>query len=146
MPTNDINDLLKNPEQIKQMIGLLSTLLEVAGQASPEATEDQDESSDTKAKTTTASKAKKTKKSFKPMQQKPQRENKFLSMPEAKMHKEDPELAQKLYKNPPTARTRKNTMIKAQCRICGKKETVQASLLYGGVERFKCNKCSTTPG
>jgi hypothetical protein len=137
MSTDNIKDLLKNPEQIKQMIGLLSALLESTSKEDVS-----DDETDTKteapAKKPTIARTQKTKKI--------QRENKFLSMPEVNMHKEDPDLAQKLYKQPPVARSRKLQMVNVRCRVCGKEEKVQASLLYGGVERFKCNKCSATPG
>jgi hypothetical protein len=133
MSTNfDLNELLKNPDQIKQIIGVLSSLLDAAQQA------DDNKVPETKT-TRSVSKIKKTKTKI-------QRENKFISMPEASMHKEDPELAQKLYKQPPIARNRKNQTMKAKCRVCGREEKIQSSLLYGGIERFKCNKCSTTPG
>jgi hypothetical protein len=133
MSTNfDLNELLKNPDQIKQIIGVLSSLLDAAQQA------DDNKVPETKA-ARSVSKTKKTKTKI-------QRENKFISMPEARMHKEDPELAQKLYKQPPIARNRKNQTMKAKCRVCGREEKIQSSLLYGGIERFKCNKCSTTPG
>jgi|APGre2960657404_1045060.scaffolds.fasta_scaffold00249_21 hypothetical protein len=133
MSTNfDLNELLKNPDQIKQIIGVLSSLLDAAQQA------DDNKVPETKT-TRSVSKIKKTKTKI-------QRENKFISMPEARMHKEDPELAQKLYKQPPIARNRKNQTMKAKCRVCGREEKIQSSLLYGGIERFKCNKCSTTPG
>lgn len=137
MSTDNIKDLLKNPEQIKQMIGLLSALLESTSQ--DDVVDDEaDIQTTTPTKQPSVAKSKKTKKI--------QRENKFLSMPEVNMHKEDPELAQKLYKQPPVARSRKLQMVSVRCRVCGKQEKVQASLLYGGVERFKCNKCSATPG
>lgn len=137
MSTDNIKDLLKNPEQIKQMIGLLSALLESTSQ--DDVVDDEaDTQTTTPTKQPNVAKSKKTKKI--------QRENKFLSMPEVNMHKEDPELAQKLYKQPPVARSRKLQMVSVRCRVCGKQEKVQASLLYGGVERFKCNKCSATPG
>jgi hypothetical protein len=140
MSTNNINDLLKNPDQIKQMIGLLSALLEAANadESSVEADiETEAKPKPRKSKEFNTKEAKKKKST---------RENKFLSMPEAAMYKEDPELAQKLYKQPPVARIRKLQMISVTCRVCGKQDKVQSSLLYGGMERFKCNKCSTTPG
>lgn len=129
----NLNDLLKNPEQIKQMIGLLSALLDATNNQQSTEVDDQQSSPNTKPEKI----HKKTK---------PQRENKFLAMPEANMHKEDPSLAAKLYKQPPMARTRRNQTVKARCRVCGREEVIQSSLIYGGVERFKCNKCSATPG
>jgi hypothetical protein len=137
MSTDNIKDLLKNPEQIKQMIGLLSALLESTSQEDVS-----EEATDTKVKTPAKQQSIAKTKKVKHIK----RENKFLSMPEVNMHKEDPGLAQKLYVQPPVARSRKLQMVSAKCRVCGKEEKVQASLLYGGIERFKCNKCSATPG
>lgn len=141
MPTNDVNDLLKNPEQIKQIISLLSNLLDAAGV---------ENNNDTSSTTSPKPKRQKQTKSFgkqnKSRGKHIEKENKFLSMPEANMYKEDPDLAKKLYKQPPVARGRKLQIIEARCRVCGKQEKVQASLIYGGIERFKCNKCSATPG
>ena len=142
MSTDNINDLLKNPEQIKQMIGLLSTLLETVNQQN-----NIDHSSDDEKDTTeTPDRLSINNKTVHRNKTKEPRENKFLSMPEATLHKEDPEIAKKLYKQPPMSRNRKNQTIKARCRVCGKEEKIQSSLLYGGIERFKCNKCSATPG
>jgi hypothetical protein len=140
MSTDNINDLLKNPDQIKQMIGLLSALLETVNTNASHIETD----IETEAKPKTLKSKEFTTKETK--KKKTTRENKFLSMPEAAMYKEDPELAQKLYKQPPVARSRKLQMVSVTCRVCGKQEKVQSSLLYGGIDRFKCNKCSTTPG
>jgi hypothetical protein len=140
MSTDNINDLLKNPDQIKQMIGLLSALLETANTNASSIGTDIETEAKPKPLQSKEFNTKETKK------KKTTRENKFLSMPEAAMYKEDPELAQKLYKQPPVARSRKPQMVSVTCRVCGKQEKVQSSLLYGGIDRFKCNKCSTTPG
>jgi hypothetical protein len=138
MSTNNIENILKNPEQIKQMIQMLSGLLEtIDNNTEKQISIDEVAESHPKQKQTGTRKNK---------YQKEKRENKFLSMPEANMHKEDPLIAEKLYKQSPIARTRKSQTIKVKCRICGKEEEVRASLIYGGVERFKCNRCSTTPG
>lgn len=140
MSTNNINDLLKNPDQIKQMIGLLSALLEEANTDASSIETDIETEAKPKPRQSKEFNTKETKK------KKTTRENKFLSMPEAAMYKEDPELAQKLYRQPPVARSRKLQMVSVTCRVCGKQDKVQSSLLYGGIDRFKCNKCSTTPG
>ncbi len=140
MSTDNINDLLKNPDQIKQMIGLLSALLEAANADASSTSIETDIEAKPKPRQSKEFNTKETK------NKKTTRENKFLSMPEATMYKEDPELAQKLYKQPPVARSRKLQMVSVTCRVCGKQDKVQSSLLYGGIDRFKCNKCSTTPG
>ena len=134
MSTNP-EDILKNPEQIKQLINLLSGLL-------PSDSDSSDEKPKTRKRTT----RKKTVSTSKKQPKKPQRENKFTDMPESQMFKEDPALAKKLYKQPPMRRRPKKGQTQAQCRICGKKENVSPGLLFGGIERFKCNKCSATPG
>lgn len=134
----NINDLLKNPDQIKQIISLLSTLLDASTQSTQSDTTEESQSSEETSTTTNIKTKTKTRETIK--------ENKFASMPEANMHKEDPDLAKKLYRQPPTSRSRPNKTVEARCRVCGRKEKVQSSLLYGGIDRFKCNKCSTTPG
>jgi len=139
MSTNNIENILQNPEQIKQMITLLSSLLETINQNTTV------ENTTEKVVSTNAIKNSKKQTKVRKNKKAPE-DNKFLSMPEANMFKEDPNVAEKLYRQSPIARTRKNQTIKAKCRICGKEEEVRASLLYGGLERFKCNKCSTTPG
>lgn len=144
MSTDNLQELLKNPEQIKQMINVLSTLLETVSKDNPSAdTDAAADTTDNKPKKTKRNRI--TKKQF-GTKEVTQKENKFLSMPEANMYKEDPEVAQKLYKLPPVSRGRKSQIVNARCRICGKEEKIQASLIYGGIDRFKCNKCSSTPG
>lgn len=73
------------------------------------------------------------------------RENKFLKMSEYKGHREDIEIDKKLAKLPPTERTRQAAMIDVSCRVCGKKEKVNANYV-DSPERYKCNKCSTAAG
>lgn len=140
MSTNDMSDLLKNPDQIKQMISLLSTLLEASTQSQNKPEHDEENNHNN------TQVVKHDQNTFNMKKTENTKENKFLSMPESSMYKEDPEIAKKLYKQPPMARNRKNQTIRARCRVCGKEEKIQSSLLYGGMERFKCNKCSATPG
>ena len=71
--------------------------------------------------------------------------NKFESMPEFQMCKEDLEFDHKVRKPPPSARNRDFDYIKVQCRVCGKKDEV-APALVESIERYKCNKCSTGAG
>lgn len=75
-----------------------------------------------------------------------ERPNKFLEMPEFSMHKADTIIDQKLSVQPPTPRTRKFTPIKVRCRVCGKEEEINPSLLASEKERYKCNKCSAIAG
>lgn len=127
----DLNDLAKNPEQIQALISLLSSLL-------PKKNEELD--SEVEVENTHNIKTKKVKNSKKNFV------NKFLSMPESKMHKEDTAIDKLLQVYPPTERQRKTPLIKVQCRVCGKKETVATTLATESRGRYKCNVCSTTPG
>ena len=71
--------------------------------------------------------------------------NKFNSMSEFNMCKEDIEIDKKIRKPPPSARNRPFDFIKVQCRVCGKSEKVAPSLVET-IERYKCNKCATGAG
>lgn len=71
--------------------------------------------------------------------------NKFDTMAESGMHKDDVEIDRKLRKLPPTQRSRNYKPVKVKCRVCGKEEQTNPSLIES-VERYKCNKCSTSAG
>lgn len=72
--------------------------------------------------------------------------NKFDSMPEKNMHKQDTIIDKKLWgDNKPTERTRSFQTVSVRCRICGKSEDINPSLI-DSVERYKCNKCATVSG
>lgn len=150
MPANrNKKDLLKNPEQIQQMIDLLQTMLEqqeeedepqpAPKKRAKKATKKKVSKKTATKKTTNARRTKKQVSDDKPV-------NKFLSMPEANMYKESKEVAKKLYKHPPVPRRRSAKTINVRCRICGKEETANPDLIWGGVERFKCNRCSSSAG
>jgi len=131
----DLNQLTQNPEQIKQLISLLEALLpnknesdETPGPSGSEAVED-----------TSVTYATKNKPKEKVHQ------NKFLSMPEINMHKEDRELDQKLAKHAPVARARDYEPVTVICRLCGKKERISPALVESS-SRYKCNKCSSSAG
>lgn len=72
--------------------------------------------------------------------------NKFESMPEARMHKEDILIDQKLSVQPPVPRARPFKLTKATCRVCGKQEKVNPVLITDSIDRYKCNKCSSSAG
>jgi hypothetical protein len=76
---------------------------------------------------------------------KPKSKNKFDSMPEFNMCKEDIEFDRKVRKPIPSARLRDFEPIKVRCRVCGKNEKVAPDLVES-IERYKCNKCSTGAG
>lgn len=72
--------------------------------------------------------------------------NKFVSMGFDRLHKEDCEIDRKLSQSPRTPRREKFEFIDVICRSCGKKEQINPALLYDSADRYKCNKCSTSPG
>ena len=128
------DDLIKNPEQLKQMIGLLSAMLEQA-----ESTDtDEDEKIQSKTKHTTHKRRGRKPKSMSI--------NKFDQMPEASMHKDHPNVIKKLYSKAPIKRRPKKSLVDVKCRICGKQESVSVALIHGGLDRYKCNKCSSSAG
>lgn len=88
---------------------------------------------------------KKTRRATTNKSSKPKHKNKFDSMPEFNMCKEDLEFDQKVRKPPPSARLRNFEPIKVRCRVCGKNEKVAPDLIES-IERYKCNKCSTGAG
>ena len=71
--------------------------------------------------------------------------NKFETMTEAGMHKEDVEIDRRLRKLPPTQRSRDYQPLKVRCRVCGREELANPSLVES-IDRYKCNKCSTSAG
>jgi len=72
--------------------------------------------------------------------------NKFLSLGFDKLHKDDIAIDKLLKKNPPTARNRNVKILDVKCRLCGKSEKISASLLHESPDRYKCNKCCSSPG
>lgn len=126
----DLN--ISDPEQIKQLIAALQKLLPTE---ETEDDSDQEEfSSKIKTKTTRASRGRKKTK------------NKFMNMPEMRMHKEDAAIDKKLAQSPPTPRTRKFRPLSVRCRVCGKTEKINPSILPDTPDRYKCNKCSAIAG
>jgi hypothetical protein len=129
-------DILNNPEQIKNLIDVLQSLL----QTSEKQTKDNDKHDiddyTINNKIKTKNKRTKNNKSI----------NKFEQMSEFGMHKDDLKIDEKLAKHPPVARLREFEPIIVTCRKCGKKESVNPSLVYEGPTRYKCNNCSTQAG
>lgn len=87
-------------------------------------------------KTTTRATAKKTK---------TESSNKFLSMKEMHMFKEDIAIDRKLNVMGPSPRTRHFATVNVQCRVCGKTEDVNPSLV-SEAQRYKCNECARSGG
>jgi hypothetical protein len=129
----DLNELMKNPEQLKNLIQVLQAMLPAEGS---------DTTTDTEA-TEEFSAPLRTKGSRRKLSQ---HKNKFLDMPEKDMHKDDIEVDKKLAKFAPVSRSRAFDMVDVVCRVCGKKETVSPSLLFEAASRYKCNNCSTQSG
>jgi predicted transcriptional regulator len=73
-------------------------------------------------------------------------ENKFISMGYHHLHKEDTAIDKILSKNPPSPRNRKFNKTNVRCRVCGKQESINSSILYESPDRYKCNKCCSSPG
>jgi hypothetical protein len=132
----DLEHLKNNPEQIEQLISLLSSLLpsqeKKEPQTKPKKTTKENRFDGSKIKT---SRSKSKSKGI----------NLFDKMPEKNEHKQDSEIDKKLSVHPPTQRRDKVNLIKAQCRSCGKSESVSPSLIFDR-ERYKCNQCASSAG
>ena len=74
-----------------------------------------------------------------------QRVNKFDSMIEKNMFRDDIAIDRKLSIQPPSPRTRSFTTISVSCRVCGKKENLSPALVSEPT-RYKCNSCSRSGG
>lgn len=113
----EINNL--SEDQIKQMIALLQNML-------PNTQQD------------AIVKPKKTRK--KTNKNSTESNNKFEQMQEYFLHKEDSEIDKKLSKFPPVPRTRRFEPVSVICMVCGKKDSVNPSIIES-LDRYKCNKC-----
>ena len=130
----DLAKLQEDPEKLKQLISLLSSLL-------PD-DETEEEPANTK---TRKNKVDPIKINSRKLNTKSTRENRFLDMPEANMHKEDCLIDKKLQKYPPSLRNRPVNFVKVKCRVCGKTEKISENVV-DSTERYKCNNCSTSAG
>jgi hypothetical protein len=126
----DLNSITNNPEQIKQLISLLQQML-----PENQDTEHNLEEEQSKIKTKSVRSDKIT-----------NRKNKFLDMPEKDMYKSDTKIDKRLAINPPTPRTRRFVPIDARCRVCGKVEKISPSIIPDSLDRYKCNRCSSSAG
>jgi len=125
----DLSELSNNPEQVKQLILILQELLSKQGSSI--------------AKVPTKPKAQKKPKAQTKAKDKPNTFiNKFESMSERNLHKEDSKIDKLLNSRLPTERNRKFQPVKVVCRSCGKQESVNPTLIQDSVDRYKCNKCS----
>jgi hypothetical protein len=72
--------------------------------------------------------------------------NKFESMPEKNMHKDDTRIDKMLSQHSPTQRTRQFNLMDVTCRVCGRTDSINPALVYDAGNRYKCNRCSKIPG
>ena len=129
----DLNELIKNPEQIQQLITVLQALLP------KEEVSTDNTKKPNKSKKTSSIKTRKSKVNHID----DDTENAFLKMPERNMHKEDIKIDKLLNQNDPTPRSRKFILIDVVCRSCGKKDKINPALTHDP-SRYKCNNCSTS--
>ena len=136
----DLNDLKNNPDQIKSLIAILSSLL-------PDESNNEVENTPVKTKRSTKTKTPPRNKDIKTHKTKAKANgnNIFDSMIEKQSHKEDSIIDKKLNRYPPTERNRQFEYVTVQCRCCGKKEKVNPGLLTEK-DRYKCNKCAISAG
>lgn len=133
----DPKEVLNNPENVKLLINLLQSLLP-SDQSSEKPTKPDTKDPKSKIRTKSRQRSK--------AQNDTEQNNKFATMPEFNMHKEDTSIDKKLSKHPPVARMREFEPVKVTCRVCGKTEIVTPGLVFEGASRYKCNNCSTQAG
>lgn len=121
-------------EIIKQITGLLEALI------TDDPVEEEAPASKPKRKRTTKKKTAK-KKTTNPQESK----NKFLNMPEMRMFRDDSLIDKKLQVMPPVPRTRTFDPVHVRCRVCGKEEDVNPTLV-SEINRYKCNACAMAGG
>ena len=121
-------------EIIKQITGLLEALI------TDDPVDEETPASKPKRKRTTKKKTAK-KKTTNPKESK----NKFLNMPEMRMFRDDSLIDKKLQVMPPVPRTRTFDPVHVRCRVCGKEEDVNPTLV-SEINRYKCNSCAMAGG
>lgn len=119
-------------EAIEQIYKLLMTLVDE--EDDQEQTPQKTESKRTRNKKTSYSKKNRS-----------QSSNKFDSMPEKNMFREDIEIDRKLSVVEPCPRTRSFRTIEVSCRVCGKTDKLNP-VLVNEPTRYKCNNCSKSGG
>lgn len=128
----------------KQLLGLLQQLVQKTASTTNSTADDEPDEDDEDVSPKPKGR-KRIADNTKPRKKKRKFVNKFLQMREASMHKEDTEIDKKLSKVPPTQRSRQFEYVQVRCRVCGKEEKVIPALAEAR-DRYKCNKCSTSPG
>jgi hypothetical protein len=129
----------------KQLLSLLQKLVENSDVVQPKTQEAVVEQQPKINKKTNKTKTTKQKSVTKNNKNTTEFHNKFLQMPESKLHTEDIEIDRKLNRFPPTHRGRKYHPVDVKCRVCGKAERINPALIES-VDRYKCNKCCSIPG
>ena len=126
-------------ETIEQIVDLLRSLVdEEEPQEKPTARKKATKKKTTKKKTT-------TRRTTKSKSDSKESSNKFLSMPEMRMFRDDSEIDKKLQVMAPVPRTRTFDPVIVRCRVCGKQETVNPTLVTE-INRYKCNACAKSGG
>ena len=128
-------------ETIEQIVDLLRSLVE------EEDTQENPKPVTKKKKTAKKTANKKTTRRKTPTAKVDDKEstNKFLSMPEMHMFKDDTLIDKKLQVSDPCPRTRSFNTISVTCRMCGKSEQVNP-VLVSEKTRYKCNVCASSGG
>ena len=141
----DPNELLGGPEQIRALISLLQKMVGDADKNEIEKKTVVPKERTTTIKTKNRKRANDQSNVTKPKNNQAAI-NKFESMSEFRMHKDDSLIDKKLSKIEPVARMRDFDFIDVVCRVCGKKENIAPALLFDIPSRYKCNNCSTSAG
>lgn len=127
-------------ETIEQIVDLLRSLVD----DEPE-TEEVKPAKKKAAKKKTTRKKSSTARTKKTATTKTTSGNKFDSMPERNMFRDDVAIDKKLNVQPPSPRTRQYSTINVTCRSCGKAESLNPALVHDAT-RYKCNTCSQAGG
>lgn len=122
-----------DPDKIQAMISILQSMLETPESSSATVVEeDQNPEKFTQ---------------IKPSIKNTNTWNKFDKMMEKHMHKEDIAIDKQLAVHPPVPRTRTYEPISVKCRVCGKTEKINPQVATSAeIDRYKCNRCSISPG
>ena len=141
----DPNELLGGTEQIKVLISLLQKMIADTDNNKTEKPDVVPKERTTTIKTKNRKRVSDQSKETKSKNNQTST-NKFESMSEFRMHKDDSLIDKKLSKIEPVARMRDFDFIDVVCRVCGKKENIAPALLFDIPSRYKCNNCSTSAG
>lgn len=126
-----------SPEQIKQMISMLQSMLPQNTISEEENEQTRAENNTSNIKTASPKKVNNKNKAF---------INKFDEMMESRLHQEDKAIDKILSVHSPTPRVRSFEPINVVCRVCGKKDSINPNILSESPSRYKCNNCARSPG